>query len=90
MSTHTAPATQAKVEYVSAGTNGALIQATITRYGQREHKYWTSQASASRLLRATHDCYICRWPLGGGRVGWYANLYVSDEQIRAYREGFAQ
>ena len=83
-----APVTAVKIEKLDAGTNGTLTQATIERYGRSERKFWISPASASRISRAVHGRYISRWPLCGRR-GWLAQLYVSDDQIRAYYRQFA-
>jgi hypothetical protein len=62
------------IERHSITERETALFATVKRVGHAVRQYRVSDASASRLMRATHGIYTCRWPLGCGRQGWYANL----------------
>ena len=80
------PVTKVEIQKGQISETEMVRFATISRYGQETRRYRVSAASEDRLRSAIHGRYTCKWPRFGG---WYANIYVSQEQINAYYRGMA-
>lgn len=67
----THPMTHVEVQTCNLSETETARFATITRYGQTTRRHRISAASESRLHRAIHGKFSCKWPRGNG---WYASL----------------